>query len=103
MLKQGNIVALDSVKNLIRTIPGCALRLRLSPEALPPALQNLMVSHEDGYYILGLSEYGQLEEVMAALRTAGSKVLEMQVLQPDLEEVFVKIMAETKTAQALSS
>ena len=103
MLKQGNIVALDSVKNLIRTIPGCALRLRLSPEALPPALQNLMVSHEDGYYILGLSEYSQLEEVMAALRTAGSKVLEMQVLQPDLEEVFVKIMAETKTAQALSS
>jgi ABC-2 type transport system ATP-binding protein len=101
MLKQGNVVALDSVKNLVRSIPGCSLRLRLSPETLPPALQRLIVSHQDGYYILRLSEYAQLEEVMAALRTAGSKVLEMQVIQPDLEEVFVKIMGEAKT-QTLS-
>jgi ABC-2 type transport system ATP-binding protein len=101
MLKQGNVVALDSVKNLVRTIPGCSLRLRLSPETPPLALQRLIVSHEDGYYILGLSEYAQLEEVMGALRTAGSKVLEMQVMQPDLEEVFVKIMGEAK-AQTLS-
>jgi ABC-2 type transport system ATP-binding protein len=103
MLKQGNIVALDSVRNLVRTVPGCTLRLRLSPESLPPALQGLVVSYEDGYYILGLSEYGQLEEVMAALRTAGSKVLEMQVLQPDLEEVFVKIMGETRATPTASS
>ncbi|HEX8874219.1 MAG TPA: ABC transporter ATP-binding protein, partial [Nitrosospira sp.] len=96
MLKQGNVVALDSIRNLIRTIPGCALRLRLSPGTLPPALQSLMAGHEDGYYILSLEEYAQLEEVMAALRAAESRVLEMQVLQPDLEEVFVKIMSETR-------
>jgi ABC-2 type transport system ATP-binding protein len=102
MLKQGNIVALDSVKNFVRTIPGCTLRLRLSPETLPPALQGLIASHEDGYYVLELGEYAQLEEVIAALRTAGSKVLEMQIMQPDLEEVFVKIMGESKTIQSLS-
>jgi ABC-2 type transport system ATP-binding protein len=103
MLKQGNIVALDSMRNLIRTVPGCTLRLRLSPEILPPALQCLMVSYEDGYYILRLTEYAQLEGVMAALRTAESKVLEMQVLQPDLEEVFVKIMGETRATSTASS
>jgi ABC-2 type transport system ATP-binding protein len=102
MLKQGNVVALDSVKNFVRTIPGCTLRLRLSPETLPPALQGLIASHEDGYYVLELGEYAQLEEVIAALRTAGSKVLEMQIMQPDLEEVFVKIMGESKTIQSLS-
>lgn len=102
MLKQGNIVALDSVKNFVRTIPGCTLRLRLSPETLPPALQGLIASQEDGYYVLELSEYAELEEVIAALRTAGSKVLEMQIMQPDLEEVFVKIMGESKTIQSLS-
>ena len=102
MLKQGNIVALDSVKNFVRTIPGCTLRLRLSPETLPPALQGLIASHEDGYYVLELGEYAQLEEVIAALRIAGSKVLEMQIMQPDLEEVFVKIMGESKTIQSLS-
>ncbi len=47
-----------------------------------------------------LSEYSQLEQVMAALRTAGSQVLEMQVLQPDLEEVFVKIMGESRRSKA---
>ena len=38
------------------------------------------------------SDYFEVEQVMAALRAAGAKVLEMEVLQPDLEEVFVKIM-----------
>jgi ABC-2 type transport system ATP-binding protein len=33
------------------------------------------------------------------LRTARVQVLEMQVLQPDLEEVFVKIMGHTENPQ----
>src|SRR5690348_9176670 len=37
MLKQGTVVALDSIKNLVKSVPGCSLRLRLSPETLPPA------------------------------------------------------------------
>ena len=49
------------------------------------------------------SEYAQLEEVMAALRAAETKVLEMQILQPDLEEVFVKIMGETRATPTASS
>jgi ABC-2 type transport system ATP-binding protein len=96
MLKQGSIVALDSVRNLINGISGCSVRLRLSPNTLPPALQSLMSSHEDEYYILALSEYSLLEHVMTALRIAGSQVLEMQVFQPDLEEVFVKIMDDVE-------
>ncbi|SEP40553.1 ABC transporter ATP-binding protein [Nitrosovibrio sp. Nv6] len=92
MLKQGNIVALDTIRNLVNSVPGCAVRLRLSPDTLPSGLRPLMSIREEGYYILTLDEYSQLEHVMAALRGAGSQVLEMQVLQPDLEEVFVKIM-----------
>jgi ABC-2 type transport system ATP-binding protein len=94
MLKQGNIVALDSIKNLVKTVPGCVVRLRLSPDALPPALQPLEKAHEDGYRLLSLDEYAGIEGVMAALRSDGFTVLEMQVLQPDLEEVFVKIMSQ---------
>ena len=36
---------------------------------------------------------------MAALRIAGSQVLEMQVFQPDLEEVFVKMMGTRKSGK----
>ena len=37
---------------------------------------------------------------MEALRAAGSQVLEMQILQPDLEEVFIKTMAGTEIAKS---
>jgi ABC-2 type transport system ATP-binding protein len=57
---------------------------------------------EEEYYILALDEYSQLEQVMAALRTAGSQVLEMQVFQPDLEEVFVKIMEDVEIREAVA-
>src|SRR5687768_943739 len=77
MLKQGNIVALDSIRNLISSISGCSIRLRLAPNVLPPALQPLMSVREEEYHILALREYSELEDVMAALRTAGSQVLEM--------------------------
>jgi ABC-2 type transport system ATP-binding protein len=103
MLKQGNIVALDSIRNLISSISGCSVRLRLAPNVLPPALQPLMTDREEEYHILALTEYSELEHVMAALRTAGSQVLEMQVLQPDLEKVFVRITgnSEIKKSAAL--
>jgi ABC-2 type transport system ATP-binding protein len=99
MMKQGNIVALDSIRNLTSSVSGCSVRLRLAPDTLPPALQPLMSSREEGCYILTLAEYSQLEQVMATLRTAALQVLEMQVLQPDLEEVFIRIMGTHKIRQ----
>jgi ABC-2 type transport system ATP-binding protein len=102
MLKKGNIVALDSIRNLINSISGCVVRLRLSPDTLPVTLQPLISSREEGYYMLAIKEYSQLENVMAALRVAQVQILEMQVLQPDLEEVFVKIMGNTGSPESIS-
>ena len=93
MLKQGKVVALDSTRNLVNSISGCSVRLRLMPDALPAALQPLLSSASEAGYILALKDYSQIESVLAALRVAHVQVLEMQLLQPDLEEVFVKIMA----------
>ena len=76
------------------------MRLRLSPDVLPSTLHPLLISAEEGYYILALDEYSLLEHVMAALRAAGSQVLEMQILQPDLEEVFIKTMGGTEIAKS---
>lgn len=96
MLKQGKIVALDSTRNLINSISGCSVRLRLSPNALPATLQPLLRSCDEDCYILAMKDYSQIESVLAALRAAQVQVLEMQLLQPDLEEVFVKIMASSE-------
>lgn len=99
MLKQGKIVALDSTRNLIKSITGCSVRLRLSPDILPSVLQPLMGSYDEGCYILAVNDYSQIESVLAALRVAQVQVLEMQLLQPDLEEVFVKIMGNAENLE----
>lgn len=101
MLKKGNIVALDSIRNLINNISGYLIRLRLSPDTLPAALQPLMSSRDGGCFILAIQEYSQLENVMAALRIAQVQVLDLQVLQPDLEEVFVKITGNAGSPESV--
>ena len=92
MLKQGRVVALDTTQNLLRKHLGCYVDLRLIPDVLPEALKPLVVAHADGGCRLALKDYVELEGIMAAIRNAGIKVQEMEVMQPDLEEVFVQIM-----------
>jgi ABC-2 type transport system ATP-binding protein len=93
MLKQGQIVALDTTRNLLGRHSGCYVELRIDPDHLPETLATRVTERlEGGAYRLALSDYTQLEELMAALRAAHVKVVEMEVMQPDLEEVFVQIM-----------
>ena len=92
MLKQGAIVALDTTHNLLNKFSGIYVRFRLVSGALPDALKPLLAGSDDGNYTLALAEYTELERVMAQLRVTGCQVQEMELLQPDLEEVFVKIM-----------
>ena len=93
MLKQGQIVALDTTQNLLGRHSGCYVELRIDPDRLPEALAPQVTERlEGGAYRLALRDYVQLEDLMAALRAAQVKVVEMEVMQPDLEEVFVQIM-----------
>ncbi|MBL80037.1 MAG: ABC transporter ATP-binding protein [Nitrosomonadaceae bacterium] len=92
MLKQGKIVALDSTKNLINTSNGCLIRLRLSPDILPIKLQSLVENYTDNCFILKINSYSSIEGVLATLRVEQIKILEMEVIQPDLENIFVQIM-----------
>lgn len=93
MLKEGQIVALDSTQNLIgKMIAGKSVRLRLVPDKLPPTLRPLQISHHDGIAELRIENYAQVEFILSSLRTADIQILEMHLQQPDLEDVFVSIM-----------
>ncbi|MDO9470764.1 MAG: ABC transporter ATP-binding protein [Nitrosomonas sp.] len=93
MLKEGQIVALDSTQNLIgKMIAGKSVRLRLVPDKLPPTLRPLQISHHDGIAELKIENYAQVEFILSSLRTADIQILEMHLQQPDLEDVFVSIM-----------
>lgn len=92
MLKQGKIVVLDSIRNLIKSIQGLTVQMRLSCEKLPAALQSWPTSSSEGFHYFKMENYPQIELLLAMLRQENIQVLEMQLQQPDLEEVFVKIM-----------
>jgi ABC-2 type transport system ATP-binding protein len=42
--------------------------------------------------VVKLRDFGEVESVLAALRTAGCEIEEMELQQPDLEDVFLEIM-----------
>jgi ABC-2 type transport system ATP-binding protein len=92
MLKEGGIVADDTTQNLLNRISGCSVRLKLVPHALPASLAPLLTQQDETGFRLTLPDYDQVEHVLAALRAAGARVQEMEVLPPDLEDVFVKLM-----------
>ena len=95
MLKQGRIVALDTTQNLLRRHSGCYLELRLVPDRLPESLAPLVVQRREGGYRLALRDYNAVERVVAELRANNIGIQELEVMHPDLEEVFVQIMNKT--------
>ena len=92
MLKAGRIVACDTTRNLLaRTSEHCAA-LRL--DGVPPAgWTERLQALPDGGWRFSFSEYGELETLLAEVRSAGGRVTEMQLLEADLEDVFTDIMA----------
>jgi ABC-2 type transport system ATP-binding protein len=92
MMKAGRIVSLDTTANLLRSVPGRTLRLRLDPDCLPPALEALQPGRDGGMRTIELKDFAQVGPLMEALREAGVSVQDMEIAVPDLEDVFVRIM-----------
>jgi len=91
MLKRGKIVALDSTQNLLNSIGGCRVRLKLTA-ALPAVLLPQLVEQKEYDYLLELPSYEAVETMLAELRLAGVAVQEMALQQPDLEDVFLRVV-----------
>jgi ABC-2 type transport system ATP-binding protein len=93
MLKAGRIVALDTTANLLSRISGHRLRFRPAAGARLPAAIERRASREDsGFYALELNGCDEVEGVLAAARTAGIAIEELEVGRPDLEQVFLEVM-----------
>jgi len=90
MMKAGRIVALDSTKNLLAGSSEHRARLELE-RGTPPADVPL-VAATDGGWEFRFHDYAELEQLLARLRQADLKVTTMQLLEADLETVFMGIM-----------
>ena len=92
MMKDGEIVALDTTANLLNKLAGKNLRLKLGAAALPTALLPMLKSGENGIYTLALTEMNQVEFVMSELRNAKVNIEDMQLFEADLEDVFMSLV-----------
>jgi ABC-2 type transport system ATP-binding protein len=91
MLKLGRIVALDTTARLIHRFNALYARLRLD-RALPAELEPQVASRDGDLHVLRIGDYAEVEQLLLVLRIAGCRIVEMELVQPDLEEVFVQIM-----------
>ena len=94
MMKQGEIVALDTTANLLSKLPGKNLRLNLGTASLPPALLPMLKHGEKGIFTLALTELNQVEIALSALRQANIHVEDMQLMEADLEDVFMSLVGD---------
>ena len=95
MLKQGQVVALDSTANLLKNASELQLQISISPNSLPADLVPLITKQIDNSYTLILTSTTELEPILAKLRVANIKIDALALTQPDLEDVFVQIMGRT--------
>lgn len=96
VMKTGRIVALDETDALLKRFSAGALLLRISGGTLPASLQarRLPPLPEDDRYRLSLDDYAQIGPIMAAIQAEGGTIQDMEVTQPDLEDVFLRLMQE---------
>ena len=92
MMKQGKVVALDTTANLLGKLPGKNLRLVLGDASIPTALLPMLKTGENGIYTLALTELNQVEFALSELRKANIDVQDMQLLEADLEDVFMSLV-----------
>jgi ABC-2 type transport system ATP-binding protein len=92
MMRDGRIVALGSTAGLLAEFSERVLRVKLEAGELPPALAARAAADPAGGWRLAIADLAQVEEALRELRTAGAKVASLEVTEPELEEVFVKVM-----------
>jgi ABC-2 type transport system ATP-binding protein len=94
MMKQGEIVALDSTANLLNKFAGKKLRLTLGDVSLPNNIQSLLRHQEKGIFTFALTDMAQIEFVLSALKAVDIRVLDMHLSEADLEDVFLSLVGK---------
>jgi ABC-2 type transport system ATP-binding protein len=102
MLKTGNVVALDTMSQLLRRVSGSSLIVHLKQggaagRPAPPgrarrARRRRKPEWHGNKYTLRVNEYAEVEGILARLRESGAEIDEMQLQQADLEDIFIQIM-----------
>ena len=93
MMKAGRVVALDTTRRLLDSFSERLLRVKLASGVMPAGLAQGSGPDAAGWHRIPVQDAAHVEQALGALRAAGLAVTHVEVAEPELEEVFVKIMA----------
>ncbi|MCH9849675.1 MAG: ABC transporter ATP-binding protein [Betaproteobacteria bacterium] len=92
MMKQGEIVALDTTANLLSKFAAKNLCITLKSGDLPESLRPLLKKVEGATFSLALTELNQVEFALSELRKVNAEIDDMQLIEADLEDVFLSLV-----------
>jgi len=99
IIDKGKLVKKDSIKNLINEIKGKGIKVRITclnmNDDIIEAIRGIKGIQEmrtkDNKLIIKVASDETVAEINSAIVKAGGKVIRMEELVPDLEEVFLKL------------
>ena len=98
MMDQGKIVALDNTKNLLKrfSAKNLNLRLDLKGKKIPASVQQLMKNLDQHSISFLIEEITEVEFIISELKKSKIKILDMELTNSDLENVFLKLTGSKK-------
>ncbi|HAP04856.1 MAG TPA: ABC transporter ATP-binding protein [Methylophilaceae bacterium] len=98
MMDHGEIVALDKTKNLLNrfSAKNLNLRLDLKGQKIPLKLQKLIQNSENHSISFLIEEIADVEFIVSELKKSKIKILDMELTNSDLENVFLKLTGSKK-------
>lgn len=91
ILNQGEIVALDTTAELLKSSGELKLKIQIKPNQLPLGLSSCVVKQSGNDYSLLIHKPAEIEHILAQLRMAGITIVDMALTKPDLEDVFLQM------------
>ena len=98
MMDHGKIVALDKTKNLLKrfSAKNLNLRLDLKGKKIPISIQKFMQNLDYHSISFLIEEIAEVEFIISELKKTKIKILDMELTNSELENVFLKLTGSKK-------
>lgn len=99
MLRAGKVVAMDTTKNLLRKFATKNLKLKLNfkgEEKLPQKINHIPHQIVEDAFIFQLKRITDITEITEALKESRVEIADIQTVDSDLEDVFLKLTNSNK-------
>ena len=99
MLRAGKVVAMDTTKNLLRKFATKNLKLKLNfkgEEKLPQKIDHIPHQIVEDAFIFQLKRITDITEITEALKESRVEIADIQTVDSDLEDVFLKLTKSNK-------